>query len=172
MGTHKPPSARSRQPLSREELLRFAEQVRAEDPLSPEERESLAGELESMASAMPRLGRPKESAAERVDKRIKRARIAEDIYQGAFPERLCPEDLHLAVRLAKGNRTGPGGADAIAGEILGARESAVSAARRACYCDDGFYPLGRDRRGKPMDSDAFAEYIELELKLQLQRTRS
>lgn len=110
--------------MNKDELLRLAERLRTEDPISTADREFLAGTLERMAAKAPsRPGRPKASPAERAFQRVTRRSMANDIYEGTLPEWVYPPALALAVEQAKGKRTE---ADAVTAAILGKGHSVSS----------------------------------------------
>jgi hypothetical protein len=133
------------------ELRHLAERLRVgDDP------KRIADELDRLAVELdgrPR-GRPKSPPEDRVMRRLRRALVAEGIYLGVFPKRYYP--AHLQEAPGKGSRTD---ADAIAAEILGAKPRVIQAARKACLHEGQIYPLGIDRRGEPMDLDAWEEFL-------------
>jgi hypothetical protein len=130
--------------MSRDELLSLAERLRNEDPISTEEREFLAGELDRMAAATRGPGRPKDSPLERALRKRERRRVADAIYHGTLPSDFYPSNLDLAVKQAKGKRTE---ADEVAAEILGKGHSVRS--------------IQESRRSRPMNQTAWEEFKAL-----------
>jgi hypothetical protein len=119
---------------SPQELQGLAERLRAGNPISAEDRERIATELEGLAKEPesgissdepPKrpLGRPARTPEERVLLRAKRAIISNDIYYGDLPPTLYHPDLALSVESAKGSRTE---ADEVAAQILGKGHSVRS----------------------------------------------
>jgi hypothetical protein len=129
------------------DLLDLAERLRAGDPISAEEREFLADELQALAAKARGPGRPRETPAERGLVRRKRAIVAEHIYQGIFPQSLYPPELELSVKVGKKSRTE---ADAMAAEILGVSPRTIWYARTSIYGTPEQRPL--------MDRDRWEEF--------------
>jgi hypothetical protein len=102
--------------LTRDKLLRFAKRLRAGDPISTEDRQVLAGEMERIAATMRGPGRPKSPPLERALRKFNRRSVADAIYDGILPETFYGPTFALSVKQAKGKRTE---ADAVAAAILG-----------------------------------------------------
>lgn len=120
------------------------------------EAQALARELE--AEARP-PHRPKDPAAERVKRRVKRALVADAVYRGTLPPAVVPEAEREAVERAKGSRAR---ADAAAAALVYASPRAVERARQEAIDADGnLHPLGSARRklGPMKGRDTWEELI-------------
>lgn len=116
------------------ELLYLAKRLRAGEPISTEDREFLAGELERMAEK-PGRGRPKRSPLERALRKNYRRNVADAIHDGTFSEDYAPQ-FALSVKQAKGKRTE---ADAVAAAILGKGNGV-----RSIQATREVHPISRD----------------------------
>lgn len=123
------------------ELLYLAKRLRAGEPISTEDREFLAGELERMAEKRG-PGRPKRPPLERALRKIHRrnvANVADAICDGTFSEDYAPQ-LALSIKQAKGKRTE---ADAVAADIFG-KDNSVRSIQATRKATSEVHPITRD----------------------------